>query len=687
MKRFPALFLCLCLTCALLVSGLLPGTLPAAKAALGTGVLYVAGQDIVQAPNYTVSGGGGTATLSYDSSDNPVITLNNFKYSGTGFLYNNTCSPIYYSGNSPLTLKLVETNEIFCDGNTDDLCIGLYSLKANLTITGTGSLKVVGSNSKSNTRGRGIDTGSAGIIIQDCTGLVEVTGSDIGINTSTKISIVNSKVTVEGTYSYGICSNASNITITNSTVTVKKNGIFAFGTLQISGNSTVEASVPASSEETAIETKSAPTLTRVYISTPADGEFINKSGSYEVFAPEATSPAKKVIIQPFPAGKYHLVYDANGGTGHMNSTWVAEHDKYYYPECTFIAPQSMKFGHWKMSGVDGIYYKDEDVTIASNCADSNGLITVTAHWVYAAQATVVTDPEAKDLTYTGSPQPLVTAGQARDGTMAYVLGTDSTKAPKYDWNADIPAETDAGTYYVWYKAAGDDTHSDSDPKCVPVILKKATPDAPPAPTAESVTTTGVTLKKIAGYQYCMEGTAWQNSNVFDGLTKNTKYTFYQRIAGDDNHEPSPASEGTDITTEDVSYEAVNAEGTEQTSGAIRELVVQVKRSKDDDQTFDSYTGAAMDGKAIPKEQTATAKGSLILTISKDYMASLAVGSHKLTVSFRDGSVEIPVTIHAAPTPSPTPKPTPKTGDPANLPLWGFVILLGLAGIVVVIKQH
>ena len=343
-----------------------------------------------------------------------------------------------------------------------------------------------------------------------------------------------------------------------------------------------------------------------------------------------------------------------------------------------------------MSGVDGIFYEGEEVKIASNCADAGGIITVTASYKFIAQARVTTAPQAKDLTYTGSPQALVTTGRAEDGTMAYVLGTDSTKAPKYDWSADIPAETAAGTYYVWYKAQGDDTHSDSDPQCVPVIIKKATPDAPLPPTAESVTTTGVTLKKIAGYQYCMEGTAWQNSNVFDGLTKNTRYTFYQRIAGDDNHEPSPSSEGADITTDDTAYEAVNAEGTEQTTGAIAELKVQIRRSKDDDQTFDSYTGAEMDGKAIPEEQTARAKGSLILTVKKAYMETLAAGNHKLKINFRDSSVEMPVTIHAAeptPTRSPTPKPTPKTGDTSDLILWGSLVLLGLAGMIVVIKQY
>ena len=205
-----------------------------------------------------------------------------------------------------------------------------------------------------------------------------------------------------------------------------------------------------------------------------------------------------------------------------------------------------------------------------------------------------------------------------------------------------------------------------------------------------MTTTGVTLKKTAGYQYCMEGTAWQNSNVFDGLTKNTRYTFYQRITGNDNHEPSPSSEGADITTDDVAYEAVKEEGTEQTTGAIAELVVQIKRNENDNATFESYTGAEMDGKVIPAEQTAKAKGSLILTVKKAYMETLAAGNHKLKINFRDSSVEMPVTIHAAeptPTRSPTPKPTPKTGDTSDLILWGGFVLLGLAGIIVVMKQY
>ncbi|MBE6613038.1 MAG: hypothetical protein E7632_11150 [Ruminococcaceae bacterium] len=86
-------------------------------------------------------------------------------------------------------------------------------------------------------------------------------------------------------------------------------------------------------------------------------------------------------------------------------------------------------------------------------------------------ASVTTSPEAKTLTYTGAAQALVSAGTAESGTMQYALGDNDTNAPTIGWGTIIPAKTDAGTYYVWYKAvnqAGETT-----PVCVTVTIKKA----------------------------------------------------------------------------------------------------------------------------------------------------------------------------------------------------------------------
>ena len=426
---------------------------------------------------------------------------------------------------------------------------------------------------------------------------------------------------------------------------------------------------------------------------------VNESTVIEAIAVLEGMPNSGTVFADYKIA-YQLKYDANGGSGEKDPMNVFSGDIYTFPNCTFTKPKGKTFDHWKMSGVDGdgsnendkgeavdgIFHQGDTIIIANNC-QVNGVVTVTAYWKDVPAAVVRTSPKEKDLTYTGESQELVTAGEAEDGTMAYAIGTDGTKAPDSGWTASVPQGTDIGTWYVWYKALGDDSHSDSDAGCCIVTIKKATPDAPAAPEAESVTSTGVTLKKTAGYQYSMEGSAWQNSNVFDGLTKDTEYTFYQRIAGDTAHDPSPSSEGAKIRTAAVAYSMVKAEGTEQTTGEIRELVVRIKRSENDDQTFNSYTGAEMDGKALTAREASAAKGSLILTVTKEYMETLAAGDHTLKVKFTDGDVEIPVKIKAAPpTPTPTPKPMPKTGDTADLLLWGGMVLLGIIGIAVAMTR-
>ena len=89
-------------------------------------------------------------------------------------------------------------------------------------------------------------------------------------------------------------------------------------------------------------------------------------------------------------------------------------------------------------------------------------------------APTVTAPTAKMLTYTGTAQELVNAGSATGGTMYYAVTTENT-APTDDnlYTTSIPSKTDAGTYYVWYRVAGDGDHYDSDPACITAEIKKA----------------------------------------------------------------------------------------------------------------------------------------------------------------------------------------------------------------------
>ena len=70
-------------------------------------------------------------------------------------------------------------------------------------------------------------------------------------------------------------------------------------------------------------------------------------------------------------------------------------------------------------------------------------ITLYAIWTQMPAATVTRAPAANNLTYTGSAQKLVTAGEATGGEMQYALGT-ATKATE-PYTTTIPTKTDSGT--------------------------------------------------------------------------------------------------------------------------------------------------------------------------------------------------------------------------------------------------
>ncbi len=90
--------------------------------------------------------------------------------------------------------------------------------------------------------------------------------------------------------------------------------------------------------------------------------------------------------------------------------------------------------------------------------------------VNKADSVVTKAPTVKTLTYTGSPQALVSAGTSEGGEMQYALGAEIEATQPY--TTSIPTATDAGTYYVWYMVKGDEHHTDSKAACVKVTIGK-----------------------------------------------------------------------------------------------------------------------------------------------------------------------------------------------------------------------
>ncbi len=107
------------------------------------------------------------------------------------------------------------------------------------------------------------------------------------------------------------------------------------------------------------------------------------------------------------------------------------------------------------------------------------------------------------------------------------------------------AECDKLTIYCYEGSAA---HTYAVGNNIPFVLVKANTQIPTAPVVESKTETSVTLAATEGYEYKMGDGIWQSSNVFEGLTANTTYTFYQRIAASFEVEASAVSEKLEVTT-------------------------------------------------------------------------------------------------------------------------------------------
>ncbi|WP_276364558.1 gliding motility-associated C-terminal domain-containing protein [Daejeonella sp. H1SJ63] len=80
------------------------------------------------------------------------------------------------------------------------------------------------------------------------------------------------------------------------------------------------------------------------------------------------------------------------------------------------------------------------------------------------------------------------------------------------------------------------------------VQKATAPAAPAAPVLLSKTTNSIALVANALHEFSKNGTTWQSSNVFSGLSVSTQYTFYARVMETGTTNASAASAGVNINT-------------------------------------------------------------------------------------------------------------------------------------------
>ena len=114
-----------------------------------------------------------------------------------------------------------------------------------------------------------------------------------------------------------------------------------------------------------------------------------------------------------------------------------------------------------------------------------------------------------------------------------------------------------------------------------------------------------------------------------------------------------------------------------------------------DASFADFVRVELDGTALEEKNYTKREGSTIITLNRDFVATLSVGEHTLAIVSQHGTATAKFTVKAKPTETATPQPTvppqptaqptptvqpvsPHTGDTANPALW-FALLIVSGG--------
>ncbi len=183
------------------------------------------------------------------------------------------------------------------------------------------------------------------------------------------------------------------------------------------------------------------------------------------------------------------------------------------------APEGKTFDQW--TSADGVAFTDAGSATTTFTMPAKA-VTVTATWKEKADPIITKAPTAKTLTYTGAAQELVTADEADGGTMQYAPGSATEATGSY--GTSIPAATEVGTWYVWYKVIGDSNHHDTEATCLAVKIV-------PASIAEASVTLSETSLAYTGAEQSVTVTAVELGNT--KLTAGTDYEVSGETTGTD----------------------------------------------------------------------------------------------------------------------------------------------------------
>ena len=183
--------------------------------------------------------------------------------------------------------------------------------------------------------------------------------------------------------------------------------------------------------------------------------------------------------------------------------------------------------------------------------------TATTNASQASASVAVTTSKASAATPSA---PTLSTFDSTSVTLVYTAGYQYSKDGKTWQNSAYFDGLSPATTYTFYRrvAETDSASASAASTGLKVTTDKRSVATPSAPALSSKTDTTVTLKAVSGYQYSKNGTSWQSSPTFTGLSPATTYQFYQRVAETDTAYASATSTALKVTTDKKTVNAPSA---------------------------------------------------------------------------------------------------------------------------------
>ena len=130
---------------------------------------------------------------------------------------------------------------------------------------------------------------------------------------------------------------------------------------------------------------------------------------------------------------------------------------------------------------------------------------------------------------------------------------------------------------------------------------------------------------------------------------------------------------------DVVTYSYDGEPVSWTKGSGKSVVLRFSRSEFDEFTYEFFTGLYNDGTSVGTGNYEAEKGSVVITLSADYLETLSEGEHTVRAGFTDASAETVLTVKV--------EQVPATGVDDHMKVYRFIVTVSLLSLAAVLQHR